>query len=406
MTNNNPDRTEVIWKVLLELGKHDAADTALTEAMQVICDEVRAAEMTFWMLDEEQNRITAVAHVGEHSVVGCSIEPEDSLAGEALQTGSDIWIPDPADSRYFTNGIDAVTGIRIQNCFVSAAKRGRKTVGCLQVINHPAGEYTDTEKNILHSFCGLAVMAAEEKGFTFPGRKERKAILSLQNITKEYPLGSGTLKVLKGINLEIYENEFLVILGESGCGKSTLLNILGGMDSPTGGTMTVDGRDFSRPSEDDLTQYRRDIIGFVFQFYNLMPNLTALENIEFVAENTPVHGDSAEVLAMVGLADHADSYPSMLSGGQQQRISIARAIVKRPRIILADEPTGALDFTTGQEVLRVIEKLVREEKTTVVMVTHNAEIARMASRVIRLRDGKISSIQENPWPCTADELVW
>jgi ABC-type lipoprotein export system ATPase subunit len=230
--------------------------------------------------------------------------------------------------------------------------------------------------------------------------------MSLRGVKKDYPSGMDVVHILKGVDLDVYENELLVILGESGCGKSTLLNIIGGMDSLTEGSITVDGKDFSHPTEKELVDFRRDSIGFIFQSYNLMPNLTALENVRFIAEICKNPGDPEEAIAKVGLTDRAGNYPSMMSGGQQQRVSIARAIVKNPRIILADEPTAALDFTTGQEVLVLIEELIASSKTSVVMVTHNVEIAKMANRVVRVRNGKISSIRINSWPMKAADIVW
>ena len=185
-----------------------------------------------------------------------------------------------------------------------------------------------------------------------------------------------------------------------------MLNIIGGMDQATEGQLIIEGNDFSHPSEEELTRFRRDYIGFIFQSYNLMPNLSALENIEFIAEISEHPLESEEMLRMVGLGDKAENLPSSMSGGQQQRVCIARAIVKNPKIILADEPTAALDFNTGQEVLKLIEQIVRERKTTVIMVTHNIEIAKMADRVIRLKDGLISSIRVNLHPLHAEDLSW
>ncbi len=230
--------------------------------------------------------------------------------------------------------------------------------------------------------------------------------MSLRGITKDYPSGMEVAHILKGVDLDIYENELLVILGESGCGKTTLLNIIGGMDSLTDGSVTIDGKDFSHPTEKELVDFRRDYIGFIFQSYNLMPNLTAVENVRFIAEICKNPGNPVEAIDMVGLTDRANNYPSMMSGGQQQRVSIARAIVKNPRMILADEPTAALDFSTGKEVLMLIESLIAKKLTTVVMVTHNVEIAKMANRVVRVKDGRIASIRINSWPVKAADLTW
>jgi ABC-type lipoprotein export system ATPase subunit len=223
---------------------------------------------------------------------------------------------------------------------------------------------------------------------------------------KEYKNGEEMRRILKGVDLDVYEGELVVVLGESGCGKSTLLNIIGGMDNMTEGQLLVEDRDMSKPTEEELTEYRREYIGFIFQAYNLMPNLSAYENIEFIAEISDKPLDTMETLRMVGLDQKADNMPSALSGGQMQRVSIARALVKDPKIILADEPTAALDYETSIMVLSVIEEIVRERKTTVLMVTHNPEIAKMANRVVKLRDGKISSIRVNLHPLRATDLVW
>ena len=228
----------------------------------------------------------------------------------------------------------------------------------------------------------------------------------LKNVTKEFPSGDGVLQVLKGINLEIYKNEFVIILGESGCGKTTMMNIVGGMDFLTDGQLLIEGKDFSHPTDAELTRYRREYLGFIFQSYNLMPNLTAEENVQFIAELVPEPMTAEEAIAKVKLTERANNYPGQLSGGQQQRVSIARALVKRPKLILADEPTAALDYTTSIEVLSVIEDIVKNQGTTVMMVTHNAEIAKMADRVIKVRGGKIASIKKNMHPLHAEELVW
>ena len=227
-------------------------------------------------------------------------------------------------------------------------------------------------------------------------------IIRTENLKKNF----GKLEVLKGIDLDIYQNEFVVILGESGCGKSTLVNIIGGMDHLTDGSLIIDGKDFSHPTEAELTRFRREYMGFVFQQYNLMPNLTAQENVQFIADLVKEPMTAEDAIAKVGLTERAGNFPSMLSGGQQQRVSIARAIVKNPKIIFADEPTAALDYQTSIEVLSVFEQIVRDRGSTVVMITHNPEIARMANRVVKLRNGVISSIRVNLHPAMATELVW
>lgn len=235
--------------------------------------------------------------------------------------------------------------------------------------------------------------------------QSQSVILSLRNVVKDFQNGDTVLHVLKGIDLDVYKGELLVVLGESGCGKSTMLNIIGGMDQLTDGKFYFHGKDYSHASEAVMTEYRRDHIGFVFQSYNLMPNLTALQNLQFIAELKKDSNDPKKVLDWVGLTSRKNSYPSQMSGGQQQRVSIARALVKRPELILADEPTAALDYTTSIEVLALIEKVVIDG-TSVVMVTHNEEITKMADRVVRMRDGCIDEVVVNHHPVKATDLVW
>ncbi|MCD8151957.1 MAG: ABC transporter ATP-binding protein [Clostridiales bacterium] len=251
----------------------------------------------------------------------------------------------------------------------------------------------------------LAAIAVDERGLNLGFTEEKKAIVSLRDVRKTFGEGENQVQALKGINLDVREGEFLVILGESGCGKSTLLNIIGGMDELTSGTFLFDGEDYSHADEKTLTMYRRNSVGFIFQAYNLMPLLTAEENLDFIGELCDNHMEAAEALESVGLAQRRDSYPAQMSGGQQQRVSVARALVKKPRIILADEPTAALDHDTGIEVLAVLENVVRAG-ATLMLVTHNEEIARMADRVILLKNGVVAEVIVNRHPASAKDLEW
>ena len=233
----------------------------------------------------------------------------------------------------------------------------------------------------------------------------------MQNITKIYQMGEVQVHALRGLNLEVTEGEFLVIVGPSGSGKTTTLNLLGGLDSPTDGELFVAGEDIAAYDEKALTAYRRDKIGFIFQFFNLLPTLTARENVEFALELVARNGrqvrqQALDLLDRVGLAERADHFPSQLSGGEQQRVSIARALAKDPLILLADEPTGNLDFRMGQKVLRVMQDLNRQEGRTVILVTHNTAIGQMADRVVHLRDGQIAHIEGNERPLEAEEIEW
>jgi putative ABC transport system ATP-binding protein len=225
-------------------------------------------------------------------------------------------------------------------------------------------------------------------------------------LVKTYPMGDVEVHALRGVDFELRRREIVVLLGPSGSGKSTLLNILGGLDVPTSGTLAYGGRDLSHPTEEELTQYRRRHIGFIFQFYNLIPSLTARENVSLVADlaERPMSPDDA--LGLVGLLARRDHYPSQLSGGEQQRVAIARAVVKKPEILLCDEPTGALDAATGRIVLQVLERVNRETGASVAIVTHNAPIAEMAHRVVTLADGRIDSDRVNAVPKTPSEIAW
>ena len=231
-------------------------------------------------------------------------------------------------------------------------------------------------------------------------------VLSGRALTKRYAMGDVEVHALRGVDLELRAGELIALLGASGSGKSTLLNILGGLDVPTSGEVTYRGHDLTSADEDELTWYRRLHVGFVFQFYNLMPSLTARENVELVTEIAADPMEPLDALALVGLAERADHFPTQLSGGEQQRVAIARAIAKRPDVLLCDEPTGALDFTTGVRVLAVIERLNRELGTTTALITHNAPIAAIADRVVTLADGRVTSERHQPVRARAEELRW
>lgn len=230
--------------------------------------------------------------------------------------------------------------------------------------------------------------------------------IELRNVNKNYVMGDTTIVANHDINFGINQGELVVILGPSGAGKSTVLNILGGMDQPTSGEVYVAGEDLATFSERQLTEYRRKDVGFVFQFYNLIPNLTALENVEMAAAVASDALDARHVLTQVGLGQRMANFPSQLSGGEQQRVAIARALAKNPKLVLADEPTGALDFETGKQVLGLLQDVCREQHKTVVIITHNAEIAKMADKVIHINDAKVRDIELNATPTPVAEIVW
>lgn len=233
-----------------------------------------------------------------------------------------------------------------------------------------------------------------------------RAVFQARNVTKVYSMGEVKVHALRGVDLDLYEGEFVVLLGPSGSGKSTLLNILGGLDVPTSGHVNYLDHDLTADDDAALTRYRRDHVGFVFQFYNLIPSLTARENVALVTEIARNPMDPAEALRLAGLPDRMDHFPSQLSGGEQQRVAIARAIAKRPQVLLCDEPTGALDVKTGIVVLEAIERVNRELGTTTAVITHNVTIAEMADRVVSIFDGKIANIKENASKTPPRELRW
>lgn len=232
-----------------------------------------------------------------------------------------------------------------------------------------------------------------------------KSFIELKNVKKIYNIGDQTFNALDGVDLEMSLGEFVVILGPSGAGKSTLLNLLGGMDKPTSGSIVIGEKDISKFSDKKLTRFRANDVGFIFQFYNIMPTLTVSENVNLIKDVTNTSKDVKEVLKSVGLLKHADKFPQELSGGEQQRVSIARAIMKNPKILLCDEPTGALDSKTGVEILKLLRKQ-SDEDTTVIIVTHNSLIAEIADRVIRIKNGKVESNEINSSPRNVEEVNW
>lgn len=230
--------------------------------------------------------------------------------------------------------------------------------------------------------------------------------VKLKDVTKVYQMGEVTIRAVDGINLNIAKGEFAVVVGPSGAGKTTVLNILGGMDTASSGEVWLDGYNIAKYNHRKLTGYRRDDIGFVFQFYNLVPNLTALENVELAAQICRNSLDAGSVLEEVGLGERLGNFPAQLSGGEQQRVSIARALAKNPKLLLCDEPTGALDYQTGKAILKLLQDTCRKKGMTVIVITHNSAIAPMADRVIKIKNGQVSDMKVNPSPVSVETIEW
>ena len=232
------------------------------------------------------------------------------------------------------------------------------------------------------------------------------AFIEFRDVRKIYQMGEVEVAAVDGMSFTVEKGEFVVVVGPSGSGKTTLLNMLGGMDSCTSGTIMLDGREVSAFDEKELTYYRRYDIGFVFQFYNLVQNLTALENVELASQICTDPLDAAEVLAEVGLSHRIDNFPSQLSGGEQQRVAIARALAKNPKVLLADEPTGALDYKTGKAILKLLQDTCANTGKTVVLITHNSAVTDIADRVIHIREGKVAAVEQHAHPASADTIEW
>ena len=405
--NQRVNYTQVVWEITRQLQESESLEKALRISLGTVVRAVGAEAGTIWFYNKDgDGRIHPSFWIGGADLTGLSLAAGEGIAGSVVETGKTTVVKDCQSDPRWAGRFDAKTGFVTRSMVCVPLLNKYETIGCIQIINKLDGSlYNDADVELCENLAMLTAIAVDGNGLNLGFSQEKATLISLKNVTKTFGSGETQVHVLRGVNLDVREGEFLVILGESGCGKSTMLNIIGGMDQPTSGSVIFDGKDYANASDEELTAFRRRAVGFIFQAYNLMPTLTAEENLNFIGELAENPMTAAEALESVGLLEKRKNYPGQLSGGQQQRISIARALVKKPRLILADEPTAALDYETSIEVLSVLENVIKSG-TTLLMVTHNEEIAKMANRVIRMKGGVVSEVVFNHHPASARELVW
>ena len=397
---------KTIGTVQSSIANATTLDEALQGGLKAIIENAGAECAVIWYADKKgDGRLHPYFWIGPIDLTSCSHAPGEGSVGRVYATQKAERLCDFQAKGDLETELD-FAGMQIKTMVCVPFSNNFEDLGAIQFVNRAdGGLFTEEVADIMEIMAMMAAIAIDENETLAEPWQPGEIVMSMRGITRDFQNGDIVTKVLKGVNLDVYEGELLVLLGESGCGKSTLLNIIGGMDSATSGEFTYLGQDLSNATQDELTEFRRANVGFIFQSYNLMPNLTAIQNLKLIAELVDDPMDADEALDVVGLSDRKRNYPSQMSGGQQQRVSIARALVKKPRIILADEPTAALDYATSIEVLQVMEEVVKGG-TTMVMVTHNEEITRMADRVVRMRGGRMHEVTVNRRPAHATDLVW
>ena len=392
---------KLIAKIQSTIGKSESYYDAVKDGIRVIIDNSCAEYAIVW--NEEGRMLHPYYWLSPVDLTRVSMSEEDEYISRVLNDGKTVVIRD-FENEAKDDLKEKFSGMNVKSLAMVPFNLDSSNRGAIFYLTSEK-EFTDDDIEVFEILSLLTEVTLGESNLTFKPWQEKKTVMSCRDITKSFENGETMTHVLKGVNFDVFEGEFLCILGVSGCGKSTFLNIIGGLDRADSGTFEFMGKEYQNASDDELTEYRRKNIGFVFQSYNLMPNLTSKQNLDLIAEFLDNPMDSEEALNIVGLSDKINSYPSQLSGGQQQRVSIARAIVKNPKIIMADEATAALDYKTSIEVLDVFSNIVKNG-TTLIMVTHNEEITKMADRVVRLRDGRIYEVTINRNPKKASELVW
>ncbi len=378
---------------------------ALVGCMRICVDELSATLAVLWVAGAEGDDLRPLYWLAPYDLTSCACQRDSTDVGRAYVSEQSTRTLSPLEAGAATV-FSAYPAVKVSSSFCAPCSGKDGTICVMQLLTEQGQPpLADEECDMVEIMAMIASMGHGRDERPWQVRVPAGVLMSARDVTREFESGESVVQVLRGIDLDVYEGEFLVLLGESGCGKSTLLNIMGGMDFPNSGSFRFDGEEHLGASEHELAVYRREQVGFIFQNYNLMPNLRARQNLNLIGELSKNPMPTEEALALVGLGDRINSKPSQLSGGQQQRVSIARAIVKRPRVIFADEPTAALDYETSVGVLDVIDRIA-QEGTTVVMVTHNEQICRMADRVVRLRLGRVYEVAINRKRAKAQDLVW
>ena len=398
---------KAVGKIHTAVSQATTLQEALQSGLDIVMKECKVDYVVVWYEDVEKDSILHPYYwVCPLDLTNKSHKRNEGVVGRvyAKQTSESYlkYTKDNCDS--YTD--EDFSGLKISSMICVPLSNKYDKLGCIQLFKKKGnGVFSEEDVDICEIFVNLIAIDIDENVKLSKPKKDNKVLISVRDIRKEFKNCDTITKVLKGVNLDIYEGEFIALLGESGCGKSTLLNIIGGLDKADSGQFDFDGKDMTGASQNELTKYRRENIGFIFQSYNLMPNLNSIQNLDLIGELVEDSLDSYKALELVGLQEKERNYPSQLSGGQQQRVSIARSLVKKPKIIMADEPTAALDYETSIVVLEALEKIAKSG-TTLIMVTHNEEITKMANRVVRFRNGQVYEVSINRHPCKAKELVW
>lgn len=397
---SNVNRT-VAEEICSQIRKEESYEEAIQKGICAVLENTALEYGVLWYVEKESEILVPLYSISSVDMTEFSCPIGEGIVGKSFLENkpvvTDTWEGDPL--------VSALSYLNAKSVISVPFSSNGQRLGTIQFIKID-GALTEEEIEIVKAFPSWIEKFFPGQGTQMLMDRKQKIVLSIKDIKKSFKMGEVVTPVLKGVNFNVYEGEFLCLLGASGCGKTTTLNIIGGMETADEGSFYFKGTNLTRSPQKALTRYRRENIGFIFQSYNLMPNLTARQNLELISELVKNPMEAEEALALVGMEEKQNNYPSQLSGGQQQRVSIARALVKKPSLILADEPTAALDYTTSIEVLSAIEDVLQKDGTTLVMVTHNEEITKMADRVIRFRNGQTYEIKVNQHRLKAKELVW